>query len=244
MSDEAARQLVLGLHLPSQAGFADYWPGPNAEPLFHVRRFAQGAGPQLLYLWGAAGTGKTHLLHAACNAAAARRVGYLPLQEAAQFGPAILDDLDALDCLCIDDLQRVAGDAAWEHALFNCLVRARERERRVLIAAEPSPALLAVQRDDLLSRVRAGLACHLERIDDVRLAEALAFLCARRGMDIAPAVVDFLLKRVARDLPGLIEVVDRLDAASLQAQRRLTVPFVRAVLAQHRRLPGREYGDD
>jgi DnaA family protein len=41
---------------------------------------------------------------------------------------------------------------------------------------------------------------------------------------------DYLLRRMPRDLPSLLDILDHLDEASLIAQRRLTVPFIRDAL--------------
>ncbi|MCP5143837.1 MAG: DnaA regulatory inactivator Hda [Gammaproteobacteria bacterium] len=224
-------QIALGLALPGSSTFADYWPGANAESMFHLRQALSTPAFQLVYLWGPAGAGKTHLMHAACNADDERRCAYLPLAEVHEYGPDVLDNTDALDLLCIDDLDVVAGHEAWEHALFDCINRMRERDRKLLFSGRTSLAVLPVARDDLISRLRAGLSCSLQSIEDTRLAEALAFLCARRGMDMTPQVSEYLLRRIPRDMAALVYWVEQLDKASLQAQRRLTVPFVRELLA-------------
>ena len=56
----------------------------------------------------------------------------------------------------------------------------------------------------------------------------------RRGLLLDEAALEWLLKRVDRDLAGLTGLLDRLDQASLAAQRRITVPFLRKVLEADR----------
>src|SRR5690606_24248638 len=52
----------------------------------------------------------------------------------------------------------------------------------------------------------------------------------RRGWALEEPALEWLLRRVGRDLGGLTALLDRLDRASLAAQRRITVPFLRQVL--------------
>ena len=53
-----------------------------------------------------------------------------------------------------------------------------------------------------------------------------------RGLELPTASADYLLRHEARALRHLIEMLDRLDAASLEQARRLTVPFIRKVLGR------------
>jgi DnaA family protein len=225
------KQIALGLSLPGPVTFEDFWAGPNRETLHHVERFARGGAMPVLYLWGPGGSGKTHLLHAVCNRAEAGRAGYVPLMDVVGHGPDILDGLDALECLCIDDVQRACGRADWERALFNTFNRFRERDRRLLLSATVPPAALPCVREDLASRLRSGLVCPLRTPPAEDLANLTEFLCERRGMPAGPEVIEFMLRRIPRDVAAIVAMVERLDSASLQAQRRLTVPFVREVLA-------------
>jgi len=60
------QQLPLGVRLGEAARFEGFVAGPNAQVL---EQLTGGAPPRVLWLWGRAGTGKTHLLQAACAAA-------------------------------------------------------------------------------------------------------------------------------------------------------------------------------
>ena len=60
--------------------------------------------------------------------------------------------------------------------------------------------------------------------------EVLRQRARRRGWALEEPALEWLLRRVGRDLGGLTALLDRLDRASLAAQRRITVPFLRQVL--------------
>ena len=78
-------QLPLGLALQDSARFDSYFPGLNREAVQQLQLAASGKGEKLVYVAGARGVGKTHLLQAACHSASQcdRTSAYLPLQELA-----------------------------------------------------------------------------------------------------------------------------------------------------------------
>ena len=56
-----------------------------------------------------------------------------------------------------------------------------------------------------------------------------------RGLVLPDEVAGYLLRHCHRDLTALLELLERLDRASLAGQRRLTVPFVKDVLEAENR---------
>lgn len=223
-------QIPLGLSLTGQLGFAGYVAGPNARAVATLRALAEHGEPRWAYLRGPRGVGKTHLLHAVCHAAGADNRGvYLPLGELTD--AAALEGMHDSDPLCLDDIETVAGDRRWEEALFSLLNRVREQGGRLVLAAAHAPSALGVRLPDLLSRLSWGTQLVLHRPDDGVKREAIALRAQQRGLELPEAVADYLMRRVSRDLTSLCALVDRLDRESLAAQRRLTVPFVRKLLA-------------
>jgi DnaA family protein len=128
------KQLALGVRLRADAVFESFWPGLNGEVLAAVR--APSTAP--LWLWGASGSGKTHLLQAAC-AAAGEAAAYFPLARPLALPPEALAGFERTRLLCIDDVGAVAGDAAWERALFRLFNDAAELHTRLIFAAAAPP---------------------------------------------------------------------------------------------------------
>lgn len=195
----------------------------------------QGAatlGGDWLYLAGPAGVGKTHLLLGACAAAegAGRRAAYLPLVAAAGRLREALQALEGNDLLALDGLERIAGHRDDEVALFDAHNRARAAGITVMYAARGNPDELGLVLPDLRSRLQQCTRLVLAPLDDDGRREVLRQRAQRRGLVLDEAALDWLLKRVDRDLAALTGVLDRLDQASLAAKRRLTVPFLRQVL--------------
>ncbi len=178
--------------------------------------------------------GKTHLLQAVCSAAG-EGAAYFPLAAPASVPPEALAGFERTRVLCIDDVDAVAGDQAWEQALFRLFNEAAELGTRVIFAAGVPPRQAEWQLEDWRSRAAACVVYQLRELDDQGRIEALRLRAAQRGLELPYETSEYLLKRLPRDLPSLFDILDELDEASMVAQRRLTVPFIRAALEKHAR---------
>src|SRR3569833_4373444 len=108
-------QLPLGVRLRDGATFANYWSGSNQHVVSLLQQALQRGDEPCVYLWGPAGTGKTHHLQAVCHLAAARGpVAYLPLAEAAQISPAKQEGLGHLPQVAHEEVNRIASDRVWK----------------------------------------------------------------------------------------------------------------------------------
>lgn len=228
-------QLPLGVRLRDDATFANYYPGANAAALGYVERLCEadaGWTESLIYLWGGEGVGRSHLLQAACLRFEQRgeQAVYLPLAEVADYGLELLDGLDQAELVCLDDLDAVAGRADWEEALFHLFNRLRDAGRRLLLAATASPRELPVALPDLQSRLTLALVFQLHALSDEDKLRALQLRASRRGLHLTDDVGRFILTRGERSMSALFELLERLDQASLQAQRKLTIPFLKETL--------------
>ena len=226
------QQLPLGVRLADRAVFESFLPARNAEALAHARRAADGEAG-LTWFCGPSGAGKTHLLQAICAAAGgARGAGYLPLGQLERLGPEVLGGLPQLECLALDDLEAVLGRIEWERALFTLVREAAERAMALVLAAPSPPALIEWALADLGSRCAAAAVFQLRALDEAEQQEALRLRARLRGLELPDDTSRWLQRRFPRDMRRLYELLDTLDEAALAAQRRLTVPFIREVLAR------------
>ena len=188
---------------------------------------------QFFYLWGNKGSGKSHLLKGVCQhyLAQQRPALYVPLNKAQYFSPAVLENLEQQALVCLDDLQAVIGNAEWEVAIFDLINRVRETGRTLLImSADQSPANLPVQLPDLASRLTWGEVYQLAPLNDKQKIDVLQKAAYQRGIELPDETANFLFKRLERDMKTLFNALEKLDQASLQAQRKLTIPFVKEIL--------------
>jgi DnaA family protein len=219
------KQLALGVRLRDDAVFASFASGVNAEVVAALR----AEQPLSLWLWGGRKTGKTHLLKAVC-AASGPPAAYFSLDRTSALPPEALLGFESCRVLCLDDVDAVVGDAAWERALFRLFNEAAEQRTRLVFAAGAAPRQFEWVLEDWRSRAAACVVYQLRDLDEAGRVEALRLRAAQRGLDLPPETSEYLLRRLPRDLPSLLAIFDRLDEASLMAQRRLTVPFIRDAL--------------
>jgi DnaA family protein len=225
------RQFPLDLRWPPHQRLDAFWPGANVPALQGVSDAAQGAGPWL-YLHGASGTGKSHLLIAACRAApeAGRPARYLSLAQLAAPRGAAIGGIEPDGLLAIDDVQAIAGDPGAERALFDLYNRAKAADARLLFAAHASPAEIGLTLPDLVSRLAMCTQYGLRPLDDAGRRAMLRVLASRVGLRLDDEVLDWWLARQPRDPASLVALLQRVDRASLAAQRRITIPFLRELL--------------
>lgn len=224
-------QLALEVRLRDEATLDNFLAGRATRPLVELlQRQAGESGEAIVFIYGPAGCGKSHLLQAACHPLGSRAL-YLPLAELRGYPAAeLLQGVESRDLVCLDDVHRVLGDESWEEALFHLCNRARQRGCRLLVAADAAPRALTLELEDLRSRLGWGIVYQLNRPGDEEKAAILQFRAARRGLALSGEVAAYIVSRAPRALDQLLDLLERLDRASLARQRALSIPFVKQIL--------------
>jgi DnaA family protein len=192
----------------------------------------RGVGDAWLYLHGPAGTGKSHLLIGACRAVleAGQRARYVSLAQLPAARGSAIADIRPEGLLAIDGVQLAAGEREAERALFDLYNRAKNAGARMLFAATASPSELGLGLADLVSRLSMCTQYALRPLDDAGRRAMLRLLAGRRGLRLDDEVLDWWFARQPRDPASLVALLQRVDRASLAAQRRITIPFLRELL--------------
>jgi DnaA family protein len=224
-------QLALEVRLRDEATFDNFLAAEALLPLVGaLRQQLSAAGESIIYLYGPAGCGKSHLLQAACHLAGAGAL-YLPLAGLAEFAPGeVLQDVENRALVCLDDLHRVLGDDDWELALFNLCNRSRQQGCRLLVAGDAAPRALTVNLADLRSRLGWGPVYQLRPPADEEKVAILQFRARRRGLVLTAEAASYIVSRAPRALENLVALLEQLDRASLAQQRALSIPFVKQTL--------------
>ena len=226
------RQLALAIQLNDEATFADFCWGDNSLLKQELTQTLNGQGERLIYIWGEQGSGKSHLLQACCQALHNNQSAiYLPLKTLHEWGPDVLEGVDEQTFIGIDDIEAIAGHTAWEEALFHLYNRIRDKEQSTLIiTSQTSPTQTPVQLPDLRSRLSWGLVIQLNELNDQDKMNTLKLHAHKRGFELSTGVGQYLISRCSRNMHDLHALLNRLDEASLIAQRKITIPFVKDIL--------------
>jgi DnaA-homolog protein len=215
------RQLLLNI-LPAPTPSRSNWvAGHNGEALTawqcwlddpHYRQ-KTGCG---FYLFGQAGSGKSHLLHAS----------NFPYIDAKQ-NPALI--ALPVDCsmLSVDNVQHL--DAEGQQILFATFNRLHAEGGYLLMAGEVSPKNLEL-REDLRTRIGYGLSYGLLALDDNDKLAALSQLAHDRQLHIGEDLIPYLIRHTPRDMGSLTTLLLALDRYSLEHQRAITLPLLRKLL--------------
>ncbi|MCX7219420.1 MAG: DnaA regulatory inactivator Hda [Burkholderiales bacterium] len=220
------RQILLDLDAEQPPSLETFVVGQNAElaqllSLFFARTGSQ-YGERFVYLWGAAGAGKTHLLHALAESENARYIAPDAPESEFVHDPAITLYL-------LDDCERLSAAAQIDaFALFN-EIRAHGG---FLVAAGNHPPMILNVREDLRTRFGWGLIYQVHELTDEDKIDALERSAQARGISISPGVLPYLITHYRRDMSSLTEMLDQLDHYSLETKRPITLPLLREVLNQ------------
>jgi DnaA family protein len=212
--------------------FETYHEGANGAAVAGLRQLVRETGQASLWVLGAPGVGKTHLLQASCALAGQRGLtsAYLPLASSKDLVPGLLGGLEQVDFVALDDVDAIAGQPAWEQALFTLYNELLELGGRLACSAQMPPAGVGFALPDLASRLSACVVHRLQPLAERDQGLALRRRAAHRGLELPDETLSYLTRRAPRDFAALCRLLDELDTEALAAQRRLTVPFVRQVL--------------
>ena len=227
------QQQVLNLQLTPANTFGSFYPGKDQTLISVLKSVASGIllEPQI-FLWGSEKTGKTHVLQAMCHVATStqKRVMYMPMELLSQQEPNSISEMQDLDLICIDNVHVIAKLPEWENALFNFINDQRDQDTVLVFSSASSPTDNLFDLPDLNSRTVWGPVYKLNALLDEDLDIALQMHAKSRGLDISIEVQNYILTHFQRDISSIVEMLERLDKASLQEQHRVTVPFLKKVL--------------
>lgn len=226
-------QLPLSLGFHPKYQLSDFVFGPNQGLAEVLLSSLSNSNQPLIYISGNPGSGRSHLLIGHCSLAQEQNLQavYIPLKQKDDFAPEMFEGLESFDLVALDDLHLIAGDKAWEEAIFHLFNRLRDQGKRLVISADTGPLSLPVALPDLATRLQWGLAWHLQELEDEQQEQRLMSLAGRQGITLPSDAARYLLQRYDRDIPSLQKHLKQLDHMSLAAKRKITIPFIRETLS-------------
>jgi DnaA family protein len=220
------KQIALDIGLARGPTLASFCAGPNEAAHKHLQLWAGSPtrSPVPTYLWGASGSGKTHLLKAVAESLREQgaAAGWLdasiaePPEFSENWAVVLLDEVHLYT-------------AVQQHAAFNWFVNAQSLQRGVLAAGALPPAHLKL-REDLRTRLAWGHVFQLQVLSEPERRAVLRQAADARGVFLGDEVMDFMLTRFSRDLGSLMQLLEQLDGYALQTKRAITIPLIKSML--------------
>jgi DnaA-homolog protein len=220
------KQIALDIGLARGPSLSNFCAGPNEAALKHLQLWAGNPtrSPVPTYLWGASGSGKTHLLKAVAESLREQgaTAGWL---DASMHEPPEFNE--AWSVVLLDDVHLFT--AVQQHMAFNWFVNAQTLQRGLLAAGAMPPADLKL-REDLRTRLGWGHVFQLHVLSEPERRAVLRQSADARGVFLSDEVMDFMLTRFSRDLGSLMQLLEHLDGYALQTKRAITIPLIKSML--------------
>jgi len=229
-----SQHIFPGFSIRSESTFDSFYTSTSVLLLKHtLLDLLDAPMASAVYICGDKDTGKSHLLQAVSNKAHDLNLTslYLPLAEMQDFPASeVLEGLENIDVLCVDDVHCVAGNAAWEEQLFHLYNRRMQAQTLTIYAANELALSLPLHLPDLKTRFTACLSFQLPILLDEEKIELLQHRSKLLGMNLNESCAQFIVNRSDRDLGALLDIIAKLDRASLQEGRKITVPFIKEIM--------------
>lgn len=227
------KQLSFSELIPEQKQLNEFVWGENLVLQHHLTHVLENADDKFVYIWGPQGSGKSHLLQTICSQYDTDLSSiYVPLSMWDALSPQSLENLEQQDIVCIDDIQMIAQKPLWEEAIFHLYNRIRDKKTTLLIiAGSHPPQLLGLCLPDLCSRLQWGLTWYLKEPADEFKIHILIKTAEKKGFVITETVAKYLLSHYDRNLNKLMQIIEQVDRASLEAQRKnISIRFLKTCL--------------
>ncbi|CCQ92049.1 hypothetical protein NITGR_950007 [Nitrospina gracilis 3/211] len=239
--DSSNRQRILNFPVHPEYTFDNFILSTGSKFAFTTARqfsTADTAPSQSLFIAGAAGLGKTHLLMAAGNLASETQSAlYIHCEDFVatvtdreKSGETALAPLETVDLLLMDDMDRIAGHTEAQERLYLVFNTRREQDKRIVFAGRTAPNRLPDTENYLRSRFQWGITAELGPIDDATTARLIHKLAQDLGLDIPGKIAHYLLTRLPRDFSSIKNAVARINTESLARRQKVTLPLVKAAL--------------
>jgi chromosomal replication initiator protein len=248
-------------------------PGPVLHPDYTFDNFVVGPSNRLahascvavsqtlgttynpLFLYGNAGLGKTHLLHAVCHEVRHRSDGAsIQLLSCEEFVNRFIRAIEqgnlggfhsqfrTVDALVIDDVQFLREREQSQEEFFHTFNAIYNNGRQIILSADSPPAEIPSLEDRLVSRFNWGLVA---RIDPPSYETRIAIVQKKahlRGLDVGDEIAEYIARQVQANIRELEGALTTIYALATTSHEPVTLELAQRALEGQIRLATRRIG--
>ena len=226
--------------------FSNFIVGGGSE-LAHAACVAVSNAPahayNPLFLYGETGLGKTHLMHAVAHQALNRnpscRITYVSCEKFTnEFIRAIQENTltkfrsryRSVDYLLIDDIQFLAGKERIQEEFFHTFNDIYDSQRQIFLTSDRPAGEIDKIESRLLSRFQWGLVADIQAPDWETRVAILTRKADAMGISIAPEIIEFLAKSIARNVRRMEGALTRVAGYVGLTRRKADLETVQRLL--------------
>ena len=224
------RQLALQIQINERASLNNFFVSKNNNKTIQILKdlLNSNNGAQI-FIDDLGSNGKSYLLQAICNDFSNSNNSsiYIPMEEAINLDPSILEGVSELNLICIDDVDLINKRREWEIALFNLINECYEKECFLLLSGSINK-LEAIP--DLISRIKKMETLRLEAINDDELLEATQAISKNLNIEISDKNMNYLINNSKRDIKTIFRTLSQLERESLERKKSIGLNLIKEVI--------------
>ena len=225
------RQLALQIQINERASLNNFFVSKkNNKTVQILKNILLGSDKEVqIFIDDLGSNGKSYLLQAICNDFSNSNNSsiYIPMQEAINLDPSILEGVSELNLICIDDIDLINKRRDWEIALFNLINECYEKECFLLLSGSINK-LEAIP--DLVSRIKKMETLRLEAINDDELLEATKAISKNLNIEISDKNMNYLINNSKRDIKTIFRTLSQLEKESLERKKSIGLNLIKEVI--------------
>lgn len=199
----------------------------NQELLRSINQLFLDEKSSEVFIYGASGQGKTHILQGAVLKALEMDKNAVYIDCSESFPEHILDLVDQIDFISFDNVHLISSEN--QEVFFDLYNRARQTQIFILVSGDSLPSDLEVMKD-IKTRLSLAAVYKLEELNDELIMSVIDSQMSQRNLSVNSNVYEYLFKNYSRDLKLLLSTLNDLDKASLQSKKPISIPFVKKFL--------------
>ena len=225
------RQLALQIQINERASLNNFFVSKNNNKTIQTLKdilLNSNNGAQI-FIDDLGSNGKSYLLQAICNDFSNSHNSsiYIPMKEAINLDPSILQGVSQLNLICIDDIELINNYGKWQIALFNLINECYEKESILLLSGSINK-LEAIP--DLVSRIKKMEILKLEAINDDELLKATKAISKNLNIEISQKNMNYLINNSKRDIKTIFRTLSQLEKESLERKKSIGLNLIKEVI--------------